>query len=61
MFIFAESIEYLDREIDERGVRPGRRMAEALVHMDKPRSVAHVQQFLRLVSYFRKIIENLAS
>lgn len=57
---FAESIDYLGREISARGVRPGQSKIEALVRMERPQSVKQVRQVLGLASYFQRFVEKFA-
>ncbi|KAK9751656.1 RNase H-like domain found in reverse transcriptase [Popillia japonica] len=53
-------LEYLGHEITASGIQPGVRKIEAVLKFDTPTNVHAVRQFVGLVSYFRRYVENFA-
>ena len=52
------SITYLDRVIDEHGIRPDPETIKAVEDWAKPRNKQEMQSFLGFASYYREFIKN---
>ncbi|PZC75624.1 hypothetical protein B5X24_HaOG205900 [Helicoverpa armigera] len=55
-----DKINYLGYEISAAGMRPGSEKIQSVIHFPCPQNVHGVRQFLGLVGYFRKFIQNFA-
>lgn len=57
---FKKEITFLGYEISERGVSPSSKKLKAVADFPTPKTVHQVRQFLGLINYFRKFIQNCA-
>lgn len=55
-----DRIDYLGYEINSEGVQPGNHKIESVQNFPQPVNQHGIRQFLGLVSYFRKFIQNFA-
>jgi len=60
--VFAtRSMEYLDHELSEEGVRPVQQLVTAVSEFPRPREAVEVKRFVHLAGYYRKFIEAFGS
>lgn len=57
---FQSSVRFLGYDISEEGIRPGKKKLKAVTDYPEPQNVHQVRQFLGLINYFRKFIQNCA-
>lgn len=55
------SCEYLGHVISDKGVEPNPNKIECIKKIPRPKNEKHIKQFLGMIGYYRKFIENFAT
>ena len=59
--IAADEVEYLGYELGANGIKPQKRLTEAILKFEKPESRKDVKRFLGLAGYYRNFVDGFAN